>query len=409
MSTTSPPPRRLVVQHGRVGEALDDALAVLVAGAGVAEGEGPRHVADGAIGFVNDESWTVSPDPERRTNLVDQCTVAVDRLFDDQHARPQRAQRRPGERGFPVRAKRLEVPEVLVAVECHQPVGARLAVEQRDDPLQAWQVDVALSGELDLEIAQAVGTDRRLEVLRQPIVHPFFRSDVGGRQRIAKTYRVSHGARAERLPGQRLADRGCSQLGIDRAEVQGEAVAAQQAMQRLAERAAQGIEHCALDQADAKVREQRGHPARRGPRRLLPIELAPEIEERDRLACNGDSDGRGMPDRRQHLRQILLEGRRWILREPLRRKAFGGQACLTASVGENLRPDEDLRHVRHARDAVAEGKAGARRQHEQVERCQRELHGSHRPRKRSRPATSAAILRSATERLSIQKPQSGCT
>src|SRR6185295_14526037 len=35
---------------------------------------------------------------------------------------------------------------------------------------------------------------------------------------------------------------------------------------------------------------------------------------------------------------------------------------------------------------------------------------SHRfPRKRSRPSTSARILRSATERCSIQKPQSGCT
>ena len=203
----------------------------------------------------------------------------------------------------------MEVVEIFVAVERHLPVGGRLAIEQRDDPFQARQVDLTFSGQLDLEIAQTVGTNGRLEILGQPVFDSLLRGDVCGRQRIAEADRVAHVTGAERLTRQQFADGYCAELGIDRAEIQGERSVAQHTMQRLAERAAQGIEHCALDKADAKVREERGHPARRGPRRLLPIELAPEIEERDRLACDSGSRGRGVPDRRQHLRQILLERR----------------------------------------------------------------------------------------------------
>ncbi len=276
---------------------------------------------------------------------------------------------------FPVSAKGVEVVEIFVAVERHPPVGGRRAIEQRDDPFQARQVDLRFSGQLDLEIAQAVGTNGRLEILRQPVFDSLLRSDVCGRQRIAEADRVAHVTGAERLTRQQFADGYRAELGIDaprsrasapwcRTRCRGSPSARQRASStarstrltpRCASRGAipRAAAHAVCCRSSSRQRSKnvtgwRAIPAAA----VVAWRIAASISGR---SCSNVVDGFFV-------------------------NHFGGRpsAARPARLRPSERicaPDEDLRHVRHARDAVAKGKTGTRRQHEQVERRQRELHG----------------------------------
>src|SRR6185503_21346843 len=56
-----PPGTTSCREQTRICQPLDDPLAVLVARTRVPEIEGPRHIADGSIRFVDDERRTVRP------------------------------------------------------------------------------------------------------------------------------------------------------------------------------------------------------------------------------------------------------------------------------------------------------------------------------------------------------------
>ena len=115
-------------------------------------------------------------------------------------------------------------------------------------------------------------------------------------------------------------------------------------MQRLAGEPAQPVEHGTLDEADAEIRQQR-RECRGAPTPLLSFELAPEIEKRNRRARDFRREPRRVPDDLEHFRQILLEGRRGILREPFRRQALRRPAlprrrpsdtCVTNNCGTSV-------------------------------------------------------------------------
>src|SRR5882724_6945140 len=114
-----------------------------------------------------------------------------------------------------------------------------------------------------------------------------------------------------------------------------------------------------------------------------------------------------MSDYSEHFRQILLEGCVRSFCEPFGRQALSGEPERGFAGDGNLRANEQMRHVGHAGDTVTKGESRARVEHEKFKGRQREVSHYLRPIYRSRPFTSAAIFRSATERLSIQKPQSG--
>ena len=62
----------------------------------------------------------------------------------------------------------------------------------------------------------------------------------------------------------------------------------------------------------------------------------------------------------QHLGKIIvLELRGWILREPLWGQSFAGYPNAGTIICHHLDSYEDVRHLRHAGDAVLEGKSGA--------------------------------------------------
>src|SRR5437879_5580901 len=119
-----------------------------------------------------------------------------------------------------------------------------------------------------------------------------------------------------------------------------------------------------------------------------------------------------MADNLEHFRQVLVESCVRIFCEPFGRQALSSEAEGGFASNGNPCAKKQVRHVGHAGDAVAKRESRARVQHEEFEGGKREmviLSSAHlRPRYRSRPWTKAAIFRSATERLSIQKPQSGC-
>ena len=422
----------LETQARRVGNALHDALAVLVAGAGVAEGQRARHVTDRAVRFVDDERRTAGPVAQHRGHVVAERVIAVHRLFHDQHVRPEVVQRRLGARLVPVVAKRGDVVEVLVAIERDVPLARRLALEQGDQAAEPRKVARRIAEHLDLEVLKSVGADGGFEILRQAIGDPLAVREVGGGQRVREADGVADTTARDRRGRQQVGWLRRPELRIDIAQTQPQSIRTDHLVQRLAGEPAQPIEHGTLHQADAEMREERRQAAKACPRRLLSFELAPEIEIADRRARDLRRQPRRVRDHLEHLRQILLEGRGRILREPLRRQALAGQSLPRRAAVRDLGDRVQLRHLGHAGDAVAEREAGPRGQDEELKGGEGEVHrirskGSlacrrtssascppwatavrHRPRYKSRPLTSAAILRSATDRFSIQNPQSGC-
>src|SRR5262245_42840438 len=69
-------------QKARIRDAFDNALAVLVACARIAELERPRHVADRTVGLVDDQWRTIWPSSQRVARFIGQRPTAVHRLFD---------------------------------------------------------------------------------------------------------------------------------------------------------------------------------------------------------------------------------------------------------------------------------------------------------------------------------------
>src|ERR687888_2398073 len=69
-----PPPS---FQQAGVGDAFDDAFAILVARSGVAEFEGTRQVPDRAVGLVDDQGRSVRPLARCRAWIIAQSAVAM--------------------------------------------------------------------------------------------------------------------------------------------------------------------------------------------------------------------------------------------------------------------------------------------------------------------------------------------
>src|SRR4029079_2575086 len=101
----------------RVRDAFDDAFAVLVARSRISEGERSRHVADCTVGFVDDERRTIRPSLQRIACLVRQRPIAMDWLFDDDGPPADFSEARLGSDPLPEDPERVEVLEVLAAID----------------------------------------------------------------------------------------------------------------------------------------------------------------------------------------------------------------------------------------------------------------------------------------------------
>ena len=94
-------------------------------------------------------------------------------------------------------------------------------------------------------------------------------------------------------------------------------------MQRLPGDPADPVEHRPFDEAHAEVRQKGRDTTLPRPRALGAVELAPQIEERDRLSRDVSGEPRRVPDDVHHVGQVLLERRGRVLGEPFRRQPLG--------------------------------------------------------------------------------------
>ena len=116
--------------------------------------------------------------------------------------------------------------------------------------------------------------------------------------------------------------------------------------ERQAERAAQRVEHGAVDQRRAVVRDQRNQAALRAALDLRAV-VAREVAERGVGARRRGSSRARDAERRAQLVEVVLVAERRVLVEPLRRQQLGGHALGLAAVGEpDAHAHEGLRRLR---------------------------------------------------------------
>ena len=203
-------------------------------------------------------------------------------LFHHDHAPPQIAEFRVRRRLFPKFAEVPVIAEIFVAIEGDEKIAVRRVAQQAGQVVQPRQIPRGISEQFHFEIAQTVGADATLQILRQPVVHPLTRGEVGWRQRIAEADRMPHEATGQRCGGQPVLRRRSAEFGIDLPQPQPQPIFRHEPMQRLLREPAQAIQHRALDEAHAEIGQQRCERPGLCPLALLPIQFAPEVEKRHR-------------------------------------------------------------------------------------------------------------------------------
>ena len=96
----------------------------------VAQRERPWHIANRAIGLVNDQPRSVRPRAQGSARFITQSLVTMHRLFGHEDASPQLAQARLTRRLLPELAERPKTLEILVAVQGDEIFTAGWALEK---------------------------------------------------------------------------------------------------------------------------------------------------------------------------------------------------------------------------------------------------------------------------------------
>src|SRR4029453_11253799 len=133
------------------------------------------NVPDRTVGFIHDERRTIRPSLQGIPRVVGQCPVAVDRLLDDDRSTAHLAETRFLYEAFPEPPERIEVFEVLVAVDGDLKLSGSLMLEDGCQIDQPSPVTIGDAAQFELEVAQAVRPDRRLEILRKAVVDSIVR------------------------------------------------------------------------------------------------------------------------------------------------------------------------------------------------------------------------------------------
>jgi hypothetical protein len=81
-----------VGEEGTIGNAFEDAFAVLVARAGVAQLQRHGQAFQRRIGFIDDNRWPVPPLLELECDARLQSNVAMQRLFNEEKTLKKRLQ-----------------------------------------------------------------------------------------------------------------------------------------------------------------------------------------------------------------------------------------------------------------------------------------------------------------------------
>src|SRR5262245_35423788 len=99
----------------------------------------------------------------------------MNRLLNDDDARPQSAQCGVSRRRLPEFPERSEALEILIPIERDKKIAARLALQQIVQRPQPRKVTFRFRVQFDLEIAQTIGADGTFQILWQTVVCAFAR------------------------------------------------------------------------------------------------------------------------------------------------------------------------------------------------------------------------------------------
>src|SRR4051794_38544578 len=100
------------------------------------------------------------------------------------------AQQKITREAFPKLTERGEAFEILVAVDCCEPITS-LAIQQICHRAKTPAIARGVTAQFDFEIAQAVRADARFEVLWQSVIDTFTHRNVAEREWIAEAQCVA--------------------------------------------------------------------------------------------------------------------------------------------------------------------------------------------------------------------------
>ena len=333
-----------------VRDALEHALAVLVAGPRITDFQRTSQAAGFRIRFVDDDRRSIGPRAPIARRAV-QRHVTMQRLLDEQQMTPHARQRRPRRERRPKFPKRRRAPEAFVSIQAERKIPRRAAHQQREDSLQPVDV-LRPPADLDLEVTQPVNADARVERLGQSVLDPFTAREIARLERIGQAHRVTHRHPRERRRRQPFGRRAPGQLAVKLRQIHPERIRPHEAMQRRGVRAGKRIEQGPLHQRRPEMHQQRGKIRGAPPRALRRMEFAPERKQRRRPHL--DRRGHRLPNHAQHLLDFLPQIARGILGEPLGREMIRRHAVVRATLDLAGGAQKDVRHLGHRGDAVAE-------------------------------------------------------
>src|SRR5262249_24345981 len=139
-----------------VGDALEDAFAVLIAGPRIAQFQGARQAIEVAVGFVTDDPLHEGTLPHQCADFRVQSDIAVQRLLNETEMTEELPQRRGRGQLLPKGAEVGKGMELLIAVETEQEIRRGVRLDHRGDALQPVAVADQAAAHLDLELPEAV-------------------------------------------------------------------------------------------------------------------------------------------------------------------------------------------------------------------------------------------------------------
>ncbi len=330
--------------------AVEDGLVQTLAGlrrhAGITHRAAAHEGVERVVGLVDDHGLV----RRQRADMLRHRGLALDRLLDEYHAAAQLRQSRFGAHALPQRQHAAHVVVLLVAVQ-RGAVAAGYRVQHAGDAGQPVDVGVDVAGHLELEPALPVGGHHLVQRFGQAIVHAM--GLVGARDRVDQAHGVAGIDVRRRLQaGQEAAEVEAGQVGAQLGGADAHEVVPNDGVKRLLQRAAQRIEHGAVDQRRAVIGDQRIESPRRSALDLGAV-VAAEVPE-GALARAAEVELARDAERRAQLVEVVFVAQRRVLVEPLGRQQLGRHALAAAAVGEpDAHARKDLRRLGQRDDAEA--------------------------------------------------------
>ena len=148
-----------LLDEAAVGEPFENAFAILVTGAGVAEAQGGVEAIEGGVRFIYDNWWSIRPSLKLIVQRIRQRHIAVKRLLDEQQSFKEWPKCIVILNGGPEGLKIGDALKLLVAIQRKGEIRRGISGDYLGKYFQAAQISVGLAVDFDFEMAKPVGGD----------------------------------------------------------------------------------------------------------------------------------------------------------------------------------------------------------------------------------------------------------